>query len=124
MTTGLHSHCAIMSRDRFCLILHYVHVADNSKAPQCDDPGFDKLCPLLDFISKRCLQLYSPHIQLSIDESMIGTKCQLSFIQYMPKKPVKMGSRFGYVLTLSWDIFAHLIYYTAEQTQNNLILKD
>ena len=34
--------CAIMSRDRFRLILSYIHVAENSKAPQCDDPGFDQ----------------------------------------------------------------------------------
>ena len=34
---------------------------------------------------------YNPHCQLSIDESMIGTKCRLSFIQYMPKKPTKQG---------------------------------
>ena len=27
--------------------------------------------------------------QLSIDESMIGTKCCLSFIQYLPAKPTK-----------------------------------
>ena len=31
----------------------------------------------------------NPGQQLSIDESMIGTKCCLSFIQYLPAKPTK-----------------------------------
>ena len=38
---------------------------------------------------------------------MIGTKCRISFLQYLPKKPVKFGikvivnseSKTGYVLT-------------------------
>lgn len=84
----------IMSRDRFRTMLHYIHVADNSQAPKRDDPGYDKLWkvrPVLNFVAEKCARLYAPHPQLSTDESMIGTKCQLSFIQYMPKKPVKWG---------------------------------
>ena len=103
-----------MPRDRFRSILRYIHVADNSTAPQRDDPTYDKLWkihPLLDFLSERCLKLYSPHHQVSIDESMIGTKCRLSFIQYMPKKPVKWGIKVwvcadsvtGYICT--FDIY-------------------
>ena len=34
---------------------------------------------------------YVPAQNLSIDEQMIGTKCRVSFIQYMPKKPKKFG---------------------------------
>ena len=47
---------------------------------------------MMNYLISRCTQLlYDPHPQLSVDESMIGTKCRLSFIQYMPKKPVKWG---------------------------------
>ena len=78
------------------------------------DPGYDKLWkvrPLLDIVCKRSLELYSPHPQISVDESMIGTKSRLSFIQYMPKKPVKWGiknwvcadSVTGYILT--FDVY-------------------
>ena len=42
-------------------------------------------------LSSKCLELYNPHSQISIDKSMIGTKCRLSFIQYLPKKPMKWG---------------------------------
>ena len=47
--------------------------------------------PLLDALSKQCIEHYVPHRELSIDKSMIGTKCRLSFIQYRPKKPTKWG---------------------------------
>lgn len=75
-------------------ILRYVHVADNSNALDWSDPGYDKLWkvrPLLDVVSQQSLELYAPYPQISVDESMIGTKSRLSFIQYMPKKPVKWG---------------------------------
>ena len=32
-----------------------------------------------------------PKAQVSIDESIIGFKGHLSFVQYMPKKPTKWG---------------------------------
>lgn len=83
-----------MPRNRFRQILRYVHVADNSKALPRDNPSYDKVWkirPMLDFLLKKCTELYAPHPQTSVDKSMIGTKCRLSFIQYMPKKPVKWG---------------------------------
>ena len=49
---------------------------------------------------------YIPDQNLSIDEQIIDTKCRISFIQYMPKKPKKFGIKIwaicevgsGYVL--------------------------
>ena len=46
---------------------------------------------------------------MSIDESMIGTMCRLSFIQYLPAKPTKWGIKVwvcsdaatGYILSFS-----------------------
>ena len=70
-----------------------------------------KVRPILDVLKKTCQELYYPHKQVSIDESMIGTKCRLSFIQYMPKKPTKWGIKVwvcsdahtGYVYT--FDVY-------------------
>jgi len=36
-------------------------------------------------------QLHTPSQCLSVDGSMVGTKCLISFLQYMPKKPKKFG---------------------------------
>lgn len=46
---------------------------------------------MIDILGSNCKSMYFPHRQFSVDESMIGTKCRLSFIQYMKAKPVKWG---------------------------------
>ena len=81
---------------RFCFqqILRYLHVADNTKVLQRSDTRYDKLWKvryLIDVLATRFLEMYDSYPQISVDESMIGTKCRLSFIRYLPKKPVKWG---------------------------------
>lgn len=78
----------IFSRYRFLQILCVFHVSDNSQQHQHQD---DKVRPLIDLLAERFRIMYHPGEHLSIDESMIGTKCRLSFIQYLPNKPTKWG---------------------------------
>ena len=89
-------------------------MVDNAKAVPRTDSTYDKLWKvryLLDAFSRLCVELYDPHPQVSLDESMIGTKCRLFFIQHLPKKPVKWGikvwvcadSTNGYVYT--FDVY-------------------
>ena len=98
----------IMSRNRFLEILRYFHIVDNTTAQSRSDPNYNRLWkiqPIISILQKTSRDLYSPHEQLSIDESMIGTKCRLSFIQYIKAKPIKWGikvwicsdSRNGYI---------------------------
>ena len=47
--------------------------------------------PVIDILSKNFRSNYHPGREVAIDEMMIGTRCRTSFIQYMPKKPVKFG---------------------------------
>jgi len=35
--------------------------------------------------------MHHPAQELSVNEQMVGTRCRLGFIQYMPKKPTKFG---------------------------------
>ena len=50
---------------------------------------------------------YQTNQHLSIDEMMIGTRCRISFLQYLPKKPIKWEikvwvlseAKTGYVLS-------------------------
>lgn len=80
----------VMSRNRFRQILRYIHVADNSTSPKRTDSDYDKLWKIRPLIDVLHVQK-ELHSEVSIDESMIGTKCRLSFIQYMPQKPTKWG---------------------------------
>ncbi len=85
---------SIMSRTRFYQITRFLHLADNQAAR---DAGLDKedklykLRPLLDAIGEACEKHKYPNQPVSIDESMIGTKCRIGFLQYLPKKPTKWG---------------------------------
>lgn len=55
---------------------------------------------MLDTIIVQFKSVYMPKAQVSIDESIIGFKGRLSFVQYMPKKPTKWGIK-AWVLTES-----------------------
>ena len=83
-----------MSGRRFELLLSNLHLNDDLKMPPRDSPNFDKLYkirPLLDKLVKAFQRHYIPDQNLSIDESIVGFKGRLSWIQYMPKKPTKWG---------------------------------
>ena len=53
--------------------------------------SFYKLDGLQETLSKTFAEVYSTCQELSVDEQMVGTKCRVGFIQYMPKKPQKFG---------------------------------
>ena len=102
---------SILSRDRLLRILRYLHLNDSSKQKKYGEVGYDQLFkvrPLLDHLSAVFLAYYYPSQQLSIDEMMIGTRCRVAFLQYIPKKPTKFGMKVwvnseakrGYVLAM------------------------
>ena len=111
---------SVFIRFRFRQIFRYLHVEDNLKALQRSDPNFDKLWKvrfLIDAFSSRCMELYNAHPQISIDESMIGTKCRLSFISIYLKKACEMGHQgVGLCRCCLWVYtYTHLMC-TVEQT--------
>ena len=98
-----------MSRDRFQTILRYLHVHDSSLQKKSGE-GYDhfyKIRPLLDHLTGVYPLYYQADQHVSVDEMMIGTRCKVSFLQYMPKKPTKFGikvwvlakAKTGYVLS-------------------------
>lgn len=83
-----------MQRERFERLCKYFHCNDTSNNPPRRTPGHDKLChvrPVLDAVSKTCLDNYKPPKEQTIDEGMIAFKGRLSFKQYLPAKPTKFG---------------------------------
>ena len=84
----------VMPRDKFLAISRFLHFADNTQAPSGDDSDHDRLWkirPVIEVVKEQSSKAYVLGKKVSIDESMIGTKCRLGFIQYMPKKPTKWG---------------------------------
>ena len=85
---------SVMTKKRFKALSRFIHFADNSAALSRDDPLYDRLWkirPVIESVQKQSQDSYTPGEHVSVDESMIGTKGRLSFLQYMPKKPTKWG---------------------------------
>ena len=103
-----------MKRDRFSLVMKFLHLADNEHYIPRGQPGHGKLYKLRPFLEplianfQRC---YTLHRELSVDDAMIGFKGRLVFIQYLPKKPTKWGMK-AYVLADSSTgyVWAWMLY--------------
>ena len=83
----------VMRRDRFLLLLRFLHFADNSQYNP-GDPDRDKLYKLrqiITMIKDRCGKVYSPGKNLSMDESLVLFKGRLSFKQYINTKRARFG---------------------------------
>ena len=83
-----------MKRDRFSLLMRFLHLNDSSQYK--GEPGHDplyKVRPFLTPLVDHFQSSYTLHREVSVDESMIGFKGRLGFIQYMPKKPTKWGMK-------------------------------
>ncbi|XP_033731237.1 piggyBac transposable element-derived protein 4-like [Pecten maximus] len=88
----------IMTRLRFEKLAQYFHLNDSTTNPPKGSDGHDKLHhvrPVLDTIQGTIASQYPLHQDCAIDEAMIAYKGRLSFKQYMPAKPVSLGSRCG-----------------------------
>ena len=84
----------VMSRDRFLLLLKFLHLSDNEKYISFGQAGHDRLYKIRPIITHLIAQFkssYKPNQNCSIDESIISYKGRLSFLQYLPKKPHKWG---------------------------------
>ena len=104
----------IMSRDRFLLILKFLHLNNNRNIIPRGQQGHDKIFkirPFVDRLIDTFQKLYQLKRELSLDEYMISYMGFLSFLQYLPKKPHKWGmkawvlaeSKTGY--TFNWSIY-------------------
>ena len=79
----------VFTRGRFEAILNVLHLVDNKQCTNNDK--LYKLGNLHNKLNINFYKAYTPERNLAVDEQMIGTKCRVSCIQYMPAKPKKFG---------------------------------
>ena len=109
-----------MSGRRFELIMKFLHLNDSSKQPARGSNDFDKLYkigPLLDKIVQSFKTVYTPHQNISVDESIIGFKGRLSWIQYLQKKPTKWGIKAWVMADASNGYVSNFKLYTGNLYQ-------
>ena len=101
-----------MKRDRFTLILQFLHLNDNSLYIEKGEPGHYPLYKLRPFIQPLLANFQGNYIlskEISIDETMIVFKGRWSFIQYIPKKRTKWEIK-AYVLVDASTGYMHNWY--------------
>lgn len=80
---------SVMPRNRFELILKYIHFADNLTADT--DDRLYKIRELLDKFIANFQKAYTPGERICVDESLIPWRGRLIFRQYIPNKAAKYG---------------------------------
>ena len=100
----------MLSRDRFEAIGAFLHVVTEEEETELSSHKLRKILPLHNAIKKKCLDLYQPLQQLSVDERMVRSKARTQFRQYIRNKPTKWGYKYwiladptGY--TVDFDIY-------------------
>jgi hypothetical protein len=110
---------AVFTRDRYKKISQYFHLNDNTKQKKKGEDGYDilyKIQPILDMCTTTFQTVVKPAKELSVDEGMIKYKGRVSFLQYMPKKPVKRGIKAWIIAGSSTGIVLRFSIYIGRGT--------
>jgi len=99
-----------MSRNRYSALMSMIHIVDPSTENKEDK--LRKVSEFANIIKEKCMTLYQPHKNVSIDERIVKSKHRSGIRQYIKNKPVKFGlklwvladSRNGY--TVDFNIYA------------------
>ena len=93
----------MFSRNRYQNVLKLLYLVDKKKIPKRNDSSYKpslRFKPLIDFVNRKFLHYHNPRRELSVDESLVGTKGKTSMLQYIPSKryvlqmTVYQGKRF------------------------------
>ncbi|XP_045454543.1 piggyBac transposable element-derived protein 4-like [Melitaea cinxia] len=98
----------VMPRNRFELILKYIHFSDNTEADT-----EDRLCKIRDVLDKfieNYKKMYTPGEDICVDESLIPWRGRLIFRQYIPNKAAKYGIKVFKLCTekgYTWNLYVY-----------------
>lgn len=79
----------MFSRNRFESILRFFHITDSRTLAKPGEQEYDpcgRFSMLVDHANRVFRKYYTPHRELSIDESLVGTKSHTAMTQYLPNK--------------------------------------
>ena len=104
---------SIMSRDRFLLMIKFLHFADNVNydANNRNRDRLFKIREMTDMINQRCRAVYAPCEDLSLDESLVLFKGRLLFKQYIKTKRARFGIKLYELCTYNGIMLNFMIYH-------------
>lgn len=99
----------ILTREKFELLLRFIHFSDNACAfPQQDK--LHKIRPLINIFNKQYQATYMPGSDLIIDESMVPFRGRVGIRQYLPGKSHKYGIKLYKLCSVdgyTWNFIVH-----------------
>ena len=116
----------VMTKNQFLLIHKFFHIVDNSRVNT--DDRLHKIRPLLDLLTSKFQRFYVLNRELTINERMVKYTGRLSFRQYIPNKPTKLGIKVfliadsitGYVW--NWYVYSGAVVGRRANGVHNLIV--
>lgn len=117
----------VISRNRFQLIMKFLHFSDNSSKANYQGPAkLYKIFPVLSHLNCKFQNLYLPGQNISVNESLTLWKGHLSFRQYLHPKSAKFGIKTYELCESSSGYLWSLLVYTGKGTsfQSSLITSE
>ena len=114
-----------MRRDRYIIILKFLHFADNGDAPDRVDPNRDRLFkvrPLLQMLAERFQAVYIPDESVAVDESILLWKGRLIFKQFIPTKRARFGIKSFALCESSGYMWKERVYTGAQDPAHDMDL--
>jgi len=109
----------VMKRDRYLLILRFLHMVDNDDLRGTTDRLF-KIRPLIDDLSEKFQKFYTPTQDLALDESLLLWKGRLLFRQYLPAKRARFGIKIFSVCDQNGYTCRFRVYTGADASSNEI----
>ena len=97
------------------------------KAPQPSTVRFtrgSKVQNFTTYLQEKCLELYTPHQKIAVDESTVGYNGRIFFKTYNPQKPTKWGLRVFVLAECKTGYICSFQPYFGKQTIENLFWLD
>lgn len=110
----------VMSHRRFILISKFLHFANNEDysgiSADCPNKKLFKIQPVFTHLQNKFKTLYIPEKNISIDESLLGWKGRLGYVQYIPSKRKRFGIKFFELCESQTGYVWNFICYTGAST--------
>ena len=109
---------AVMKKERFCLILSFLHLCNNEDQVPRGQPGHDpifKIRTFVDRLRENFKNVFAPGDKVAVDEAMVAWRGPLAFRVFNPDKPDKFGIKIFELCDSTTAYCCNLELYTGKQ---------
>ena len=106
----------IMGRNQFQEIFWNLHIPQQTNSSR----RINKVSVLLDHLRQKFQEAFYPGQEVAVDETMVGFRGRVLFIQYCPNKPTKYGLKIFVLADSNTGYVYNFVLYTGSETTTSL----